>query len=225
MPSIKEIEGKSILSPDSGYMADYDYTLTPFLGCGFGCSFCYVPTLYFSRIRGLSEIWGDEPMVKENAPELLLAAAKKGKLAGKRIYLSPNTDPYQPVERKGREDRLREWMTRRLLEIFCEYPPALLVIQTRAPWVTNDLDLLRRLGEHVVVAMSITTDREDVRKIFERKCAPIQERVNALAALHEAGIRTQASLAPLLPCNPDALAELVDAHCEWIVVQALKRGA
>ena len=72
--------------------------------------------------------------------------------------------------------------------------------------------------------MSITTDREDVRKIFERKCAPIRERVNALAALHEAGIRTQASLAPLLPCNPDTLAELVDAHCEWVVVQALKRG-
>lgn len=40
-----------------------------------------------------------------------------------------------------------------------------------------------------------------------------------LATIHAAGIPTQASLSPLLPCNPLALAALVDPHCDWVTVQ------
>jgi DNA repair photolyase len=210
-------QAKAILSETKGkgFMADYDYTITPWVGCSFGCLYCYVPTqLYFLH---LAATWGTTPVPKRNGPELLRRDARAGRLAGKRIYLSPNTDPYVPQERVAR-------ITRGLLEVMVEYPPALLVIQTRAPWVLDDLDLLRRLGRRVVVALSVTTDREDVRRVFEPKCPPIRHRVAALAALHHAGIRTQASLSPLLPSNVDALADLVEPHCDWIVVQALKQG-
>jgi len=76
----------------------------------------------------------------------------------------------------------------------------------------------------VVVALSITTNREDVRRVFEPRCPPIQDRVSALRELHMAGVRTQASLAPLLPCDPLELADLVGHHCDWVVSQSLKIG-
>jgi len=55
------------------------------------------------------------------------------------------------------------------------------------------------------VSFSITTDREDVRQIFEPHCAPIEDRWNAIAAVRAAGIETVATLAPILPCDPEAL--------------------
>lgn len=215
LPTIMEIEARSILSPASGYIGAYDYTLTPYRGCTFGCSYCYVPTLVYHRAQAAS--WGFALTVKKNAAELLLRQARRGGLVGKRIFCSPNTDPYLPQERQF-------GLTRRLLEIFCEYPPGLLMIQTRSPLVARDLDLLVQLRDRVVVGISITTNRDDVRRVFEPRCPSIRARVSTLAQLHGSGIRTQASLAPLLPCHPDALADLVDAHCDWVVVQALKTG-
>jgi DNA repair photolyase len=218
MPPIRITEHHvhTILSPAGGYMDDYDYSITPFRGCLYGCSYCYVATLFYFRRE--AKTWGYALEVKGNAPAVLLRAAKAGKLAGRTVYLSPNTDPYFQDERARR-------VMRGLLEVCCDYPPGLLVIQTRSPLVTRDLDLLTRLGEHVVVAVSITTDREDVRRLFEPRCAPLPRRVDALAQLHAHGIRTQASLAPLLPCDPLALAQLVDPHCDWVVVQALKMAS
>lgn len=217
MPEIRVVEAGSCLStPGPGsFMADYDYTITPYGGRTLDCTYCYVPTLFY--LRRLSATWGRTLEVRRNAPELLRRAAEAGKLAGKRIYLSPNTDPYVPQEREHR-------VTHRLLEVMVEHPPELLVIRTRAPWVTDDLELLRRLGRRVVVAISVTTDDDEVRKAFEPACPPIRRRVDSLAALHAAGVRTQASLSPLLPCNPDALADLVGPHCDWVVVQPFKRG-
>jgi uncharacterized Fe-S cluster-containing radical SAM superfamily protein len=197
-------------------MRGYDYTITPYVGCAFGCTYCYVPTLYQFRREAAS--WGFSLRPKENAPALLLQAARKGRVAGRRIYLSPNTDPYVPQEREYR-------ITRRLLEIFCDYPPGLLVLQTRSPLMAErDLDLLARLGQRVVVALTIPTDRDAVRTIFEPRCPPIAARVRALQALHAQGIPTQASIAPLLPCDPPALADLLDGRCDWVVAQALKLG-
>jgi DNA repair photolyase len=213
---IQPISVQSILTKPSGFMRDFDYTVTPYVGCVFGCSYCYVPTL--SPFRREAASWGFALKPKENAAELLLHAAQKGKVTGRRIYLSPTTDPYVPQERVHR-------ITRQLLEVFCEYPPKLLVIQTRSPLVLHrDLDLLIRLGQRVVVAVTISTNRDAVRKIFEPRCPPIEARVRILQELHAQGIRTQASLAPLLPCDPIALGELVGGHCDWVVAQALKVG-
>ncbi len=113
-------------------------------------------------------------------------------------------------------------ITHQLLEVMCDYPPELLVVQTRSPLVTRDIELLERLGDRVVVAMTIPTNREDVRQAFEFRSPRIANRISALAELRASGIRTQASLAPLLPCDTDALAGIVAPHCDWVVAQALK---
>jgi DNA repair photolyase len=215
---VREVQAKSILSPASGYIEAYDFTLSPQAGCGHGCSFCYVPSLWYVP-REIKNPWGKLVLVKANAVELLRRDGQRGKLKDATFYWSPNTDPLQPHEAKllPHERQFHE-----LLEVFLEFPPKLLVVQTRSPWVTDYRDLLKTMGQHVVVAMSITTNRDDVRRIFEPRCSSIRKRVESLAELHAAGIRTQASLAPLLPCDPEYLAELVAPHSDWVVAQALK---
>src|SRR5438093_4716505 len=124
----------SILSPASGFLETYDFTLNPYSGCSFGCTYCYAA--FFARLEEHHQNWGYWVHVKENALQLLIKFRKKP-LQGKRIYMSSVTDPYQPVEKELE-------LTRSLLKELADYHQPRLVIQTRSPLATRDIDLLKR---------------------------------------------------------------------------------
>src|SRR5579883_1337411 len=189
--TIAEVEARSILTKTGGFLGSFDYSLNPYRGCAFGCDYCYAASWVYDA--GERDRWGRWVQAKGNAAALLAKAARQGKLDGARIFMSSVTDPYQPVEK-------RLGISRACLEVLADHPPALLFLQTRSPLVVRDIDLLRRLGERVLVGMSITTDREDVRRALEPGCAPIAARVAAIRTMRQAGVPTIASVAPLLPC-------------------------
>jgi toxin-antitoxin system PIN domain toxin len=113
-------DAASILTRATGFMSDYDFTLNPYSGCGFGCSYCYAA--FFSRDAQRSDSWGRWVEVKQNALEKL--NRMRTSLTGKAIYMSSVTDPYQPIER-------RLLLVRGLLEALAEQQPRL-VVQTRS---------------------------------------------------------------------------------------------
>ncbi|HEX4278651.1 MAG TPA: radical SAM protein [Bryobacteraceae bacterium] len=197
-----EIQARSILSPVSGFLAEagFSHSVSPARNCTFGCSYCYVPTM---RVQaGLRpedwKHWGTRTTFKTNAADLALLAFRPGQV----IYCSPLTDPYQPAE-------AGMCLMPALLEAVAANPPRVFVIQTRGPLILRDMDLLlaaeRRTS--IRVSFSISTDREDVRRIFEPHCATIAERWRAVETLRSAGIQTSVAIAPILPCNPEALIE------------------
>jgi len=72
------------------------------------------------------------------------------------------------------------------------------------------------------VSFSITTNREEIRKLYEPHCATIAERIETVRRLRAAGIETFATLAPLLPCDPEELAALaLEATCSDIIADPL----
>jgi DNA repair photolyase len=107
--------------------------------------------------------------------------------------MSSVTDPYQPVEKELE-------LTRSLLQELAEFHQPRLVIQTRSPIILRDIDLLKRF-EHLQVNMTVTTDSEVVRKIFEPLCPSNELRLAAIEALVTAGIDSRITLTPLLPLN------------------------
>jgi len=141
--------------------------------------------------------------VKVNAPEVLrreLAASAPGI-----VRMSPVvTDPYQPLERTY---RITRGCVREMAD--AGYSP---VILTREARVLEDLDLLARCPR-AAVGLSIPTDDDAVRAAFEPGAAPIEERVEALRALHAAGLRTFAVVQPVLPMDA---ARLVDLVAPWV---------
>ena len=143
--------------------------------------------------------WGQFTTFKSNAPDLLSRELREHQ----RIYCSPMVDPYQPAEESER-------MMPRILDALLEAPaaPRVFVLQTRGPLILRDLQQLRALAQLTTlrVSFSITTNREDIRKLYEPHCAPITERFNTIRTLRDAGIETYATLAPLLPCDPEELA-------------------
>ncbi len=96
-----------------------------------------------------------------------------------------------------------------ILEAVIASPPKVFVIQTRGPLILRDVGLLSALNARTIlrVSFSVTTNKEDVRRIFEPHCAPVGERWRVLRALSEAGIATSVALAPILPCDPEELVE------------------
>ena len=196
------ITARSILSPTTGFIAaaGFTHSLTPARNCTFGCTYCYVPTM---RIQGGLkpedwQRWGQFTTFKSNAPDLLRRELREHQ----RIYCSPMVDPYQPAEECER-------MMPRILDVLLEAPPRVFVIQTRGPMILRDLEQLRALARRTTlrVSFSITTNREEIRKLYEPLCAPIAERLDVIRALRDAGIETYATLAPLLPCDPEELAQ------------------
>jgi DNA repair photolyase len=142
--------------------------------------------------------WGEQTTFKRNAAEL----ARRGLRPSQVIYCSPLTDPYQPAEANER-------LMPGLLEAVANHPPRAFVIQTRGPLILRDLELLRTAAKRMKlrVSFSITTDREEVRRIFEPHCASIEERWRTVQTLQAAGIETSVAIAPILPCEPEALIE------------------
>jgi DNA repair photolyase len=222
---IFETEARSILSPVSGFLAQAGFThsLTPARNCTFGCSYCYVPTM---RVQaGLRpedwQHWGRETTFKRNAAELLSHTLRPDQV----IYCSPLTDPYQPAESV-------ECLMPGVLEQVARRPPRVFVIQTRGTLILRDVDLLRSLATRTTlrVSFSITTDREDVRRIVESHCAVLDERWATAERLTSAGIETSIAMAPILPCDPEALVASAVARTRGPViadpfhVRAVKRS-
>lgn len=186
-------EARSILSAATGFIDSFDYTLNPYSGCTFACTYCYAA--FFVRDAKDQKEWGQWVKVKENALALLQKWRKKP-LTGKSIYMSSVTDPYQPIERELE-------LTRAILEELAEYHQPRLVVQTRGALVARDIDLLKRF-ERVRVNMTITTDDDEIRRVFEPSCSSVRTRLEAIAKVHDAGIPTCVTMSPLLPLQDAA---------------------
>ena len=201
---------RQILTRATGFMDEYDFTLNPYSGCSFGCTYCYAA--FFGRTKQQRDSWGHWVTVKDNALELMERAAvpqphkrkatdvsleennAPGPLDGRRIYMSSVTDPYQPVERQVS-------LTRGILEIMAEGHRPKLVIQTRSPDIVRDCDLFREIvenGGRVQVNMTVTTDDEDIRRTFEPFCPANSERMAAISAVRAEGIDACITMTPLL---------------------------
>ncbi|WP_419802133.1 radical SAM protein [Mucilaginibacter sp.] len=207
---VEYIQSASILTEAKGFMSAYDYTLNPYTGCSFGCNYCYAA--FFSRSSDEKDNWGYWLKVKENALQLLMKFRKKP-LNNKTIYISSVTDPYQPIEKNLQ-------LTRSLLIELLTYHKPRLVIQTRSPLVTRDIDLLKQF-EVVQVNMTVTTDSEAVRKAFEPFCPSNKLRLKAIQEVTDAGIQTCITMTPLLPVENalDFTSELLHTGVKKFIVQ------
>jgi len=197
--NIYQQNARSLLTKASGYIGAYDFTLNPYRGCQYGCSYCYAAA--FSPNEKMRQDWGNWAIVKKNSVELLEKELenwyKSNPDRAPSIYMSSVTDPYQPIESK-------QQLTRKLLEVMLPYQPTL-VIQTRSPMIVRDMDLLQQF-QRLRINMSIPTGSEKVRKDFEHKSPSIPARLKAIAKLrygipyqpgHE--IKFSVTITPLLP--------------------------
>jgi len=195
LPKVKisRIKQREIVMPGKGFVDTYHAVINPYQGCSFGCSYCYASN--FVQTPQEKREWGQWVKVKANA-QAMMNAKRPGSLNGKTVDMATTTDPYQPVERT-------EEITKLVLEdLVRNHPRVKLVVQTRAPLATRDIPLFREIaaqGGRVQVNVTITTDDDRIRKIYEPGCPSIPARLKAAKTLHDGGVAVCITVTPALP--------------------------
>ena len=210
---VREIAVDRLLMPEGRG----PYYINPYVGCMIACPFCYVIDRadFSRRLEGQPQLpWGRYLDVKMNAAEVLRREVQTVRTG--LVRMSPIlTDPYQPAERRYR-------ITRQCLEVLAETDICPIVL-TRAPRILEDVALLQRF-RRALVGFSIPTDDDTYRQIFEPNADPVDARIEALQALHEAGVRTFAVIQPVLPMNPERMVERIAPFVRAVRLDRLYLG-
>ncbi len=206
MPEIREINAKSILSRSG--IPGMTYCVNPYVGCAHACKYCYAT--FMKRFTGHLEEWGTFVDVKVNAPELLRKKLKRAERGT--IMMSSVTDAYQPVE-------ARYCLTRKCLEVISLFDLPVSIL-TKSPLVLRDIDIISKLKD-VELGITITTDNDAVRKIFEPHAPSIPARIDALKKLHAAGISTYVFIGPVLPMAPERLAKMIAPYADRVLIDRM----
>ena len=206
------------------------WSINPYVGCAFGCTYCYARYAHrYALDRALAtsspsndlrtEIESMPPwlaferhvLVKENAPALLRQELRPGSArlaalsAGEAVVIGTATDPYQPAERRFR-------VTRGVLSTLAEQSGLSIVIITKSPLITRDVDLLRRITERsaLTVHLSLITMRRELARLIEPRAPTPDSRVRAVARLRAADVDVGINVMPVLPGITDNPADLTD---------------
>jgi len=139
-----------------------------------------------------------EIVVKVNAPELLRAELARPKWTHEHVALGTNTDPYQWVE--GRYKLMPGiWEAMRDAANPCS-------VLTKSPLLLRDLPLMKQVAERTEfsAALSVPTIDERAWRATEPHSPNPRARLEAVAELTSAGIKTGVLVAPLMPGINDA---------------------
>jgi len=149
-----------------------------------------------------------EIVVKVNAPELLRVELARPSWKAEHVALGTNTDPYQWVE--GRYKLTRGiWEAMRDASNPCS-------ILTKSPLLLRDLDLMKQIAQRTEfgAALSVPTIDEKAWRATEPHTPNPRARLEAVAELTRAGIRTGVLVAPLMPGindDPKQVARILEA--------------
>jgi DNA repair photolyase len=189
----------------------FDWSLNPYMGCVHQCTFCYVRAFERRADRPYDDRYGRSIRVKVNVVEVLRRELARRSWRREPVAIGAATDPYQPAEGRYR-------LTRRCLEALVEASNPVSVI-TRGPLIVRDVDVLVEASARadISVNFSVPTLDERVWRTTEPGTAPPLQRLRALKALVDAGLKAGVGMAPILPGisdKPEQLAEVVRAARE-----------
>ena len=207
-----EVRAKSILNrvPEVSQVP-FKWTVNPYRGCSHACVYCFArPThkyLDFDAGRDFER----QIIVKVNAPERLRVELARPSWSGEHVALGTNTDPYQWVE--GRYKLMPG-----IWEAFRDAGNPCSVL-TKSPLLLRDLPLLKQIAARTEfsAAVSVPTLEERAWRATEPHTPNPRARLEAVAELTKAGIKTGVLVAPLMPGindDPAQVAEILERASE-----------
>jgi DNA repair photolyase len=172
------------------------YSASPYLGCEYGCSYCYCRDEKYDPhkyeidpdILELEDPFSEYIKIKENAPELFRKAISKKPID--LIYL----DNYQPVEKEYQ-------YSRQILRI-CLDIGLPVFINEKSPLLLRDLDILNEINNksYVNVGWSIISSEDNKTfSLFEPNSPTVESRFNSMKLLSDNNILTGTVFMPIFP--------------------------
>ena len=222
MIAYKEV--KSILNKhkkrDSWFLDDY--SINPYEGCGFNCTYCYVHGSKYG------ENLAEKIIIKKDAVAILdkQLASRAGKNEFGFIAVGSVTDAYMQVEEEI-------GLTRDLLKVILKHRFPVF-ISTKSELIKNDLGLLKQIDENAIlpddlkqnpgrgaiISFSFSTLDEKLANQIEPGAPAPHKRLKTLKHFSDSGFFCGINAMPLLPYISDTEEEI-----EKMVVSAKQYGA
>lgn len=213
---------RSILNRCDSPAVPFQWTVNPYRGCEFGCTYCYARyTHEYMELDG-----GDferKIYVKGNAGALVERDLRDRKIWGEHIAVGTATDPYQPAEQEYQ-------VTQAILKRMAEREGLSISITTKSNRVVRDIELLRQIAARssLSVNLSVTTLSARLARLLEPRAPRPDLRIAAVRSLREAGIDAGVLAMPIVPgitddpVDLDSLARSArDAGALWFAGRVL----
>ncbi|HXZ21032.1 MAG TPA: radical SAM protein [Candidatus Acidoferrales bacterium] len=216
---------KSLLNRCTSERVPFPWTVNPYRGCEFGCSYCYAR--YTHEYMELEPEDFERKIYVKDAAGALARRELSGRggtsMRGQHIAIGTATDPYQPAEEEF-------GTTRTVLEAMAEREGLSVSIITKSNRVLRDADVIRRISEksEISVNVTVTTLNQRLARRLEPRAPRPDLRLAAVTKLREAGIAAGVFVMPVLPgitdreSDLDALARAArDAGAQWLAANVL----
>ena len=200
---MKKITRKSMLYKTG---VEYgDYTINHVQGCSHGCMFpCYAMQMAkrFGKTKSYEE-WL-EPIIIENALELLDAELPKQKKNIKFVHMCFTTDPFMYGFKEIEDMSLSIISKINSFDIPVE-------VLTKGILPTSLKDILK--NKNNIFGITLVSLNEDFRKRFEPGASSYADRIKSLRECHDNGLKTWISMEPYPTPNicEQSLIELLEA--------------
>ena len=192
---------KSVIAYNQSPDIPFDRSINPYRGCEHGCIYCYARPSH--AWLGLSPGLDFESRLfyKPDAAELLRMELASRSYSCAPLALGPNTDCYQPVER-------RLGITRSIVEVLLDtkHPVGLV---TKSALVERDIDLYREMAREQLANVMVTVSTLDpaLSRTLEPRAAVPKRRLKIIERLSESGIPVGVLIAPVIPVLTDTALE------------------
>jgi DNA repair photolyase len=170
-----------------------ELALNHYKGCGHGCRYCYVPPILY---KSPDQFHGN-PQARTLDHRILNKELEA--IRGQTVFLCFTCDPYQPIDTEAK-------VTREIIQRLRLYDVSVNILTKGGLRSTRDFDLLAKDPQAKYGATLTFLNPEDSVK-WEPHAALPQERIDALKKAHDLGIRTWASLEPVI--DPDQSLKLI----------------
>ena len=187
----QEVRCRSALNQVKGM--PFEWTLNPYRGCTHGCHYCYARRYQTQFELGSDDEFASIIFVKTNFVEVLRGELQRPSWTREYVAVGTATDCYQPIEGDYK-------LTRGALQALLEFKTPVGIV-TKGPMIVRDRDVLIDLtnGPGVSVYISVPTVDEDAWRLLEPGTAPPLQRLRAVRALVDAGVRAGVLMNPIVP--------------------------
>lgn len=176
----------SVIYEPSGKAREYSkLACNLYTGCDHGCLYCYAPA-----IRRMTREEYTRPEPRRNILKEFEKECKKYYNTEKSILFCFMTDPYNSVEDDYR-------ITREALKIALKHKIPVKIL-TKSITVFNDIDIIKKFGNHISVGMTLTFDNNIDSEKWEKEASYPFERIETLKKLKESDVYTWASFEPVI---------------------------
>ncbi|TDC44571.1 radical SAM protein [Actinomadura sp. KC345] len=198
-----EVHAKTVINkvPEASRVP-FRWTVNPYRGCSHACPYCFARRTHEYLDLDPGADFDSRIVVKVNAAERLRAELAAPRWRGEHIAMGTNVDCYQRAE--GRY-RLMPGILAALREAANPFS-----ILTKGTLILRDLPLLQEAAERTQVgaAVSVGSVDRDLARLVEPGAPPPRSRLEAVAALNEAGIGCGVLMGPVIPYLSDSPAQL-----------------